>query len=185
MTSRKDAPIAYFGVQDIDDGREYIGAILVIDEKGVPQEIRCTLPLRPTPIQKTLYGESLKPHLFNELIGLPLVRSLNTKPHCCVVENSLMLGLREYVRLPVIHLMKSGETFSIDDPNQTTKSHRLTSTISGFEPITARTQPGYDGDYDMVSQEFEQIFNYMDLMEPFERITTSIKVLKERDSRFK
>jgi len=32
----------------------YIGAILVTDERGIPQEFRCTYPVKPTMIQRVL-----------------------------------------------------------------------------------------------------------------------------------
>ena len=35
-------------------------------------EFRCTAPVRPNPLQRTLYGRTLLPHIAVELIGAPL-----------------------------------------------------------------------------------------------------------------
>ena len=41
----------------------YIGAILLTDLDSVPVEFRVTLPVRPTSIQRTLYGRALAPYI--------------------------------------------------------------------------------------------------------------------------
>ncbi len=178
-----DTFIAYFSVHSTSDNAGYMGGIMVIDRRGVPQEFHCTLPTRPTGAQKALYGDTLRPYLFNELIGSPLVKALKAPPHLCLVESKMMLELRERVDVPVIHLEKYGE--SLSPGGGSAKQNRLESGIGGFQPITAATHHGYESDYESVREALEQVFNQVDLLEPFQRIATAVRVLSERDSRFK
>ena len=139
------ATIAYFAVHRTQDNLGYIGGLLVINDRGVPQEFRCTAPIRPTNVQKALYGETLEPYMFSELIGPPLVKSLNAMPYCCVVETQKLLEMRERVDLPVIHLEKYGEALSADA--RSTEQNRLDSENHGFQPITATYHRNYKDDF--------------------------------------
>ena len=62
--------LAFLGYSEFDKG--YRGGILVTDEWGKRVEFRCTAPVRPNPVQRTLYGRTLLPHIAVELIGAPL-----------------------------------------------------------------------------------------------------------------
>ena len=65
--------LAFLGYSEFDKG--YRGGILVTDEWGKPLEFRCTSPVHPNPVQRTLYGQTLLPHIAVELIGAPLLRT--------------------------------------------------------------------------------------------------------------
>ena len=183
MSTQNDILIAYFSVHNTNDAAGYIGGILVIDDSGVPQEFRCTIPVRPTVPQRALYGNTLEPYVFNELIGLPLTQSLTSRPKCYVVDDNGLLKLRESVALPVIHLEKYGEGLSTDASSD--DRHRLDSDMGGYQPITARMHPSHNDDYESVRGIFDHTSNRIDLLEPFDRIATAIKVLSERDNRFR
>ncbi len=186
MTEPQDSSfIAYFAVHRTEDNEGYMGGMLVLDHRGVPQEFQCTLPIRPTASQKALYGNTLEPYLFSELIGAPLADSLSTGQDCYVVivDTSMLLELREHVRLPVIHLEKHGDAFSAD--GDAAERRRLESTIPGYQSITARCHRDHEDDYELVRDKFEETFDRMNLLEPFERISIAFKVLMARDSRFR
>lgn len=53
----------------------YLGALLVTDARGIPQEFRCTHPVKPTTVQKSLYGDTLLPHIGINLCGIPLIKA--------------------------------------------------------------------------------------------------------------
>ena len=55
----------------------YLGAILIIDQSGVPQGFRVTFPVKPTLVQKTIYGDSLESYIGVEMCGIPLRKSVN------------------------------------------------------------------------------------------------------------
>ena len=182
--------IAYFAVHPTSDEQGYLGAMLVIDQIGVPQEFRCTLPVRPSAPQKALYGNTLEPYLFNELLGVPLARAVTSNLSAFIVGNTMLLQLREHLESPLLHLEELGESLSVhsssaDAATTLNRTHRIEGYHGGFKPVSAMTQVGYEGDYEKIKEDLEQMANYVDLLEPFERITTALNVLRERDDRFK
>lgn len=180
--------IAYFAVHPTTDEQGYIGAVLVINETYVPQEFRCTYPVRPSSVQNALYGHTLKPYLFNELLGVSLARAITSNPSAFMVENAMLLQLREHLESPLLHLEELGESLSVHSSSAAktlNRTHRIEGYHGGFKPVSAMTQVGYEGDYEKIKEDLEQMANYVDLLEPFERITTALNVLRERDDRFK
>ena len=50
--------LSFLTIEKTENKGGYLGAILITDTRGVPIEFRCTYPIKPTLIQKPLYGES-------------------------------------------------------------------------------------------------------------------------------
>ena len=72
--------VAFLGYLEFDNSASYRGAILVTDDWGKPLEFRFTAPVKPTAVQRTLYGSMLTPHLLVALIAEPLMEALNEEP---------------------------------------------------------------------------------------------------------
>lgn len=72
--------IGFLTVEPTSDNTGLIGAVLITDERGYPLEFRCTTPVRPTAIQRTLYGALLKPYVSVELCGRRLLAEIQRKP---------------------------------------------------------------------------------------------------------
>ena len=185
MTEQKDTLIAYFSILRTPNSEGYLGGMLVLDQKGVPIEFRCSLPVRPTQAQKALYGNTLEPYVFNQLIGLPLTQALTKQPACYIVKNTMLLELREHISSPVVHIEQYGGSLSASDSSSPDNHIQLSSEITGFQPITAKFMNGYESDYEIIRDKLEETFKRIDLLEPFERIATAFSVLSERDDRFK
>jgi hypothetical protein len=71
--------IGYLDVQAFD-AAGYLGGVLVVDEFGLPVEFRHSIALRPTKLQRTLYGESLDRYLRAAVIAVRLLDDLESKP---------------------------------------------------------------------------------------------------------
>ena len=95
--------IAYFGMRRTLDGEGHFGATLVVDTNGIPLEFRCSVPVRPSPIQTALYGAQIIDHIAFNLCGQPLLESLRVKPAFCLVESESQFSLQEYVSIPVFY----------------------------------------------------------------------------------
>ena len=190
MADQKTTLVAFLAVRAMQDGKGYLGAVLVTDNTGVPQEFRCTHPIRPTAIQEALYGDALEPHVFNQLVGLPLVKALTTTPVFCCVEEPILLQLRNDVDLPIVHLQRLGEVLSVDElqpdsSNSPPKPERIDSERGGFQPMSATFLSGYESDLGTIGDDLQRVFNQIDLLEPFDRIATAINTLAKRDERFR
>jgi len=165
----------------------YLGAILITDLHGIPQEFRCTHPVKPTTIQKPLYGDTLQPYIGVKLCGIPLIESIQNKPSLIVVREEFLLDVRTACPCPVILIRRAGEVIDIgtsDSPETTLKRERIDCSTGRFQPIVFSPHPDFDDDMLFVRETLEIIFPYFDLLEPFERMSKAIEVLSKQDKRF-
>ena len=173
------------------DGNGYIGAVLVVDHKGIPQEFRCTHPIRPTPTQKALYGANIHSYMTFELSGQQLMDALTTNPVACMVESGSDLLLQDYVTIPVFYAESLGELLeAVDSANGTPdgdQSYEHRKEIEGkgdIDPISIQCHLGYETHLDSLLPLLQQVFRNVDALEPFERISVAVRTLGERDKRF-
>ena len=81
--------LAFFAVRRTLDDIGYVGAVLVTDSQGIPKEFRCTHPIKPSTVQKALFGGNLEPHIDIDLCGKPLMEALTNiaqRLHCRTTE---------------------------------------------------------------------------------------------------
>jgi hypothetical protein len=71
--------IGYLDVQAFEPSG-FLGGVLVVDEFGLPIEFRHSLALRPTRLQRTLYGASLDRYLRAAVIAVRLLDDLESRP---------------------------------------------------------------------------------------------------------
>ncbi len=69
----------------------YVGGLMVTDARGLPVEFRYTEPIQPTKIQQILYGQVLSAYIKREVILETLLKSMDTRFKCLLVEDEQML----------------------------------------------------------------------------------------------
>lgn len=165
----------------------YLGALLVTDLQGVPQEFRCTHPVKPTSLQKPLYGNTLEPYIGVDLCGIPLLQSIQNKPSILIVQKEFLLGVRKGIARPVVFIRRAGEAIEItpiDDSEHNQKKERVESPTGRFQPIVLVSHPEFADDVANVRETVEKVFGYLDLIEPFDRMTKAVDLLAKQDKRF-
>ncbi len=162
----------------------YIGAILITDNRGVPVDFRATHPVKPSAVQKTLYGDALEPYVAVELCGKRLLRGVRTQPKLLIVNRSDLLDVHRSAECPVALLRRAGETFGFQADGRPAGS-RIDSPSGRFQPLAMDLPPGKAADEERTQQLVEAAFNYVDLLEPFERITKALEVLATQDAAFR
>ena len=165
----------------------YLGAILITDLHGIPQEFRCTHPIKPTTIQRPLYGNTLQPYIGVKLCGIPLIESIQNKPYLVVIREEFLLDMRMASPYPVILIRRAGEVIDIetsDSPETTLKRERIDCSTGRFQPIVFSAHSDFDDDVQFTRETLEEIFAYFDPLEPFERMSKAIEVLGKQDKRF-
>ena len=75
----RDRVIGYLAVT-AQEPLFYLGGVLVADEYGLPVEFRHTLPVRPTKLQRALYGAALDRYLRSVVIAQRLVVGPRARP---------------------------------------------------------------------------------------------------------
>lgn len=187
MSNKSDKYIGFLKVMEITTG-SYIGAILVTNLASVPVEFRVTLPVKPTAIQKSLYGEAMIPYIGTELCGRQLLQNITHQLDLIFVSPDYLVNIRPNSDAPVLHIRKQGDVIGIEasqnaGDGKLDKMQRDITPVS-FQPVTLTTSPVFTDDFEVVQALVEEISNRFDLLEPFERIDRAIDVLSEQDKRF-
>jgi hypothetical protein len=97
-----DTLLAYLLTQSTDSRDAYMGAVMVTDARGLPVEFRYTQPVRPTRLQRVLYGGALEEYLRADVIGACLLKDLKSRPTAALVREDLLMALDSAVEYPVV-----------------------------------------------------------------------------------
>ena len=115
-----DQNLAFLDLGILENGAVFRGGCLVTDIHTNPQEFRCTAAIRPSELQKILYGKKLREYVCTELIGRPLLEKLRLKPTLVLVRLGEFANLRPTVERPIIMVEKVSSAFRLSaHPNYT------------------------------------------------------------------
>ena len=182
-----DELLGYVSLVETDTKDGYLGAILVMDCNGVPKEFRATFPVKPTIVQKTLYGDTLENYIGVELCGKPLIQSASHKMNMLAVNRESLLGIRVATEFPVLLFQRAGEALEISsamESQETGSLLQIKSNSGRFQPITVSAFHSSPGDVQSAFPLMDEVFSAIDLFEPFERIERALQVLASQDQRF-
>jgi hypothetical protein len=139
--------VAFLDLVAFEDGAAFRGGCLVTDATTRPVEFRVTGPIRPTKLQRMLYGDSLHGYISNDLVGLPIIKTLETRPALLLVRDAEFLNLRPLIDIPLL---------LIDSPAK-------------GKP-TFQAHPQYTTEADMAGEMLPDAMRDRNLMEPFARV---------------
>lgn len=160
--------IAFIEVCTVDrDG--YRGAALVVDPSGDPVEFRCTSPVRPTKLQKLLWGKRLTQHLLVHVLGRPLVDALSTLPALLVVRQRLLLGLRPVAGLPTVQLLATAEDAGCRS-------------LGADPPAFLRAYGDRADDLDLAARHLAPVGRGLPATEPFTRVLQAVAELHREEA---
>src|SRR5262245_22712459 len=78
----------------VEEPSGYIGGYLIANAWGRPLEFRVSNPVQPSRAQQILYGDTLRPYIFAELIGKTLVGNTATSVEIIITHCRPILDLR-------------------------------------------------------------------------------------------
>lgn len=188
QSAKDEKRVAFYQLLYDQEAKNLLGAMLVLDELGKPQEFRVTFPVKPTMIQRQLYGDALVPHVGIELCGKPLYDTLKSGPQLLVTSEALLLGLADEINIPVVYLERAGESLVVNMPAGTAQpaKQKLTSHSGRFNPVAVSYPSSYAEDERAVATEMvSDFFAGIDLLEPFNRINVALETLRAQDERFR
>lgn len=174
--------VAFLGYMEFDNGAAYRGAILVTDEWGKPLEFRCTAPVKPNAVQRTLYGQTLLPHILVELIGVPLLEGVQEKPEVVLIQEGLFFDLRCKAETPVVCLRRQGSDVKVqsDDEGDKPKPVVVASESGKFDPIVMEPHWQFPGDIELCRGRMRELFGRWDLVEPFARLGKGLEYVHQQ-----
>jgi hypothetical protein len=178
-----DSPItsiAFVGLSELQKDL-YRGGALVTDSFGKPLEFRCTSAIRPTAVQKTLYGASLLPHICVELAAKPLLTSLSEEFDAVFITQVDFMEVRTSIDKPLVFVEKQGTTIAAAHMSEAETQSELISSASGkYQPIIASCHRGYQDDIRGLRHSLELLLARFDIVEPFFRIASALELINEK-----
>ena len=178
--------LAFMSMEESLAGDGWLVAVLVTDLSGVPQEFRCTHPVKPTVVQKALYGDALEPHIAVELCGRPLWGQITRDPDVLFVKDELLLDLRPSIGCRLVLVRRGGQVIEVTSVGvDRAPSGNVDAPHGRFQPVTMTTHPSYAEDFTPGRVLVERAFSHFDVIEPFDRISTAVRTLAEQDERFR
>src|SRR6266700_637974 len=175
--------VAFLGYLELDNGASYRGAILVTDDWGKPLEFRCTAPVKPTAVQRTLYGSTLMPHVLVALIAKPLIDALIEEPVAVLVSESMFLDLRHNVDVPVVRVRRQGNEVKVtaEDDGQTNQIFVMDCESGRFDPVIVEAHWKFPDDTNSCAVLLKELFGRWDVIDPSDRLHKGLEyVHKEK-----
>ena len=164
-----------------EDG--FIAALMVTDNRGYPLEFRATTPVRPSLVQRTLYGRQLEHYVGVELCGKTLVQQSSRKPKTILVPERWLLDIADEIEPDIAAIWRAGEALKVEDQDAVSIP-RGTIKPSGFQPLVYE---GRFADSDRESETIaylEECATRFDLVEAFERMRAALQILAKEDPRY-
>ena len=179
--------VAFYALNKTQDERGYLGALLITDSAGVPTEFRCTRPVKPTAVQKPLYGAGLEAHIAVQLCGAQLLRSMKQRPALMIIQDNALIGMRHETDFPVVRVGRAGDSFEVRpaDDDSADRNERIESPTGLFDPIVVNAHVDHGDDVNAALPILKQYAKQVDPLEPFDRIAVALEKLAEQDGTFK
>jgi len=145
---------------------EYVGGIMVTDPYAIPVEFKYSEPIKPTGLQKILYGNSIEKYLLVDVIAKKLLQNIEEKPKFILIEDSRLLDIQ--FKMPIIYITvptkSSDESKEMKVREELSKEHLE----SGYDLIFNGTLTSDDTKW------LERISDEIDIMEPFHRLKEAL-----------
>ena len=147
-----------------DGAKGYVGAILLTNARTQPLHFGYVAPVRPTVMQRILYGRTLDAHVKINVITRKLFHDgLSRKPDVVFVDADDLLAARSIFKAPIARLARSDSA----EPGVT---------LSTYQYDTGE----HDDDREQVGRFVAVLEQTVDLINPFERMQEALKeALKE------
>lgn len=175
-------PLAgYIGIVELSPGL-YRGGILLTDLRGKPRDFRCTSAIKPNPIQRVLYGNTLMEHMASDLCGLPLLKALPKTPAVLLVERPEWMVLRPQTGIPTLWVRHQSEILSAGKVGMAAGEELIASEGGLFETVLASCHAGQLEDLAESIEWLRQIGKVLDPLEPFARIAAGLKLVQDKAS---
>lgn len=147
-----DMILAFLDLAAFENGEASRGGCLVTDGLTRPLEFRVSGAIRPTNLQKVLYGDTLQEYISNDLIGIPILDTLENQPGLVLVRDAEFLKLRPRVEIPVLWVR---------------------GTVDG--QFVLQAFPGHEEEAEAGRDMLPRRLRGRNIMEPFMRIRTALE----------
>jgi len=153
--------IGYLAVEKLNN--KFVGGLLVVDERGIPQEFKYTEPIVPNELQRILYGKSLDYFLKTEIIAATLVKKIEKPVDFIFTKDLELLEIDQRV----FYLSERRE--EISEVRKISEEEYLVPYREGALRIVGKVLP------DKLRKLSEMLEEGLDIFEPFERLEKALE----------
>jgi hypothetical protein len=161
--------LAYLDIVDLQDQGGCRGGLLVVDAHGYPLEFYVTNAIKPSRVQRVIYGRGLRVYVLCELMASPLLASLAAPVCCVIVHHWAFVRMRPATDTALVGLCTTEDAVP---------------PWASFVPWSAgkarfflAVHKGYESDAKTAIHALERMQDFTDPTEPFERIEAAIRYL--------
>jgi hypothetical protein len=175
--------IGYFGCFEVSG--KYMGALMVTDASGIPQEFKYTEPIKPTKIQGILYGGSLENYIKRDVIRGKLFKASSIKPQFVFIDNSdsSLLGTHEGVTVVMIQRTRIQGLKEVGDVEQKRENELFLMDHVNREPLRIITHPDDAANMEEIKELLLKFSYGFDVAEPLQRVETAVTALLKESSK--
>lgn len=179
--------VGFLVVENTAKGDGFIGALLVTDGRGYPLEFRATTPIRPSLVQKTLWGAKLEHYVGVELCGKTLLKGSQRKPKVVLVPRRDLLDAGGELGVDIVATWRAGEALHVEADRETTNDARRGSLNPPGSPYKPLVYEGRFGGPEREREVVPHLLDYstrFDLVEAFDRMRSALTLLAKEDPRY-
>ncbi len=158
--------IGYMMVLRMDENG-YLGGIMVTDAYAIPLEFKYSEPIKPTGLQKILYGSSIEKYLMVDVIAKKLIQNVQEKPKFILLDDSRLLGLQS--KSPIIYIANSSKNEKEKESDELREGLNTEELEAGFKIVYTGTLTSEDMKW------LERLSDEIDILEPFQRLKEALK----------
>jgi hypothetical protein len=133
--------IGFLDIAIFESKNVFRGGLLITDVNTYPLEFRVTSSIRPTSLQRMLYGHKLEDYIFVDLIAYPLIKAMKSNPLLVVVSSKRMLDARPQINVPLIFIKDGGENPELETFNGYESELQIANTILNKVPSEILKEP--------------------------------------------
>jgi hypothetical protein len=180
---KSNESIGYFGCFEVS-GR-FMGALMVTDSKGIPQEFKYTEPIKPTKIQGILYGGSLESYIKRDVIRGKLFKAINNKPKYILIDNSdsTLLGTADGLTTVMIQRARVAGLKEVGDSQQPHENELLLMDHDNREPLRVISHPEDAAQIGELKELIMTLAYAYDVVEPLTRLESAINALLKQNTK--
>lgn len=177
--------IGYLTVETKDN--YFRGAALVTDVRGIPADFRYTEPVRPTKLERILYGGALDIYLREEVILSNLIEAVEVRPALWLVDSDeLIRPVQKIAKIPVISASATQRS-PLDQSGQYEPT--VEDGVFMFQadnisaPLRLALAEESASQIAQLAQTLQSAAEEMELLEPFSRMSKAIESVAESEAR--
>ena len=96
--------ICYLALIEDTSENYFFQAHLIVNVWGYPIDYGYTDKILVTPIQRQLYGDTLRHYISNVVCGIKILEKIEPKPSIILVNDRDLLELRKQIDIPILYL---------------------------------------------------------------------------------